>query len=68
MSLFNNNILQLAHNGQLSSEITHEAGLLHGSCLSPILYSAYIDGFVDAVRGNGNVLLYLFAVGIAISR
>lgn len=64
--LFDHNSLQVVHNGRLSTEIHPESGLLQGSCLSPILYSVYIDGIVEAIRANDNVLVYLFADDIAL--
>ena len=39
----------------MSLPLSRDAGLLQGSCQSPLLYSVYI------MKGAANVLLYLFA-------
>ena len=58
--------LQIAYGGRLSRPFSRDAGLLQGSCLSPLLYSVYIDDIVQRMRGEANVMLYLFADDIAV--
>jgi len=56
MALFDNNESQVAVDGKLSPRVTHSAGLLQGSILSPTLYNCYIGGIqerlIAANEGN----------------
>lgn len=57
----------VVHKESESMPIAHESGLLQGSCLSPILYSLFIDGIIAAAKETGeDIRLYLFADDIAI--
>jgi hypothetical protein len=56
LRLFDHNQSQVIVNGKTSPGITHQAGLLQGSILSPTLYNCYIGGIqqklMDVNGGN----------------
>ena len=67
IQLFEGCTSQVVHKGYFSPPISHEAGLLQGSCLSPILYSLFINDIVEAAKGDDlEVKVYLFADDIAL--
>ncbi len=59
-SLFDFNRSKLCVNGFHSGEIVHQAGLLQGTVLSPLLYSIFIDDLADElinIHGKNGVQL-----------
>jgi hypothetical protein len=55
MALFDNNKSRVVVAGRISPLISHAAGLLQGSILSPTLYNCYIGGIMKRlIEANGN--------------
>ena len=56
-ALFDNCTSRVIIGGKESNSLPHECGLLQGSSLSPVLYSAYINGVAQEARKTATVTL-----------
>lgn len=72
-ALFDNCTSRVVIGGKESLPLFHQCGLLQGSSLSPVLYSAYINGVADEARKLASVTLngepvatFLYADDIAV--
>ena len=67
MALFDNNKSRVLVGGQMSPYITHPAGLLQGSSLSPTLYNCYIGGIMERLM-NATTGIHLHPFGMRMTQ